>query len=220
MHFCTARIAIGGDNNNVFPATFFDPISWPEVMVLQQVHGNTSIEDVQPFVNVEQSPRDERHRLSEKYREEVVAMVFGGQQPPREMEAPGARMQTGVTWMNPLTHQLEITGEKSPERELDLEITTPAPTSPTSLKFPMTSLRRPGGQIVGRALRAEEVSHGAHPDAAGDGLQPARRGRTQPRCGAGREQRGDAEIPAQADPGGAVGGLHLAGADAARRPVR
>ena len=89
MHFCKAKIAIGGDNRNVFVATEFSPVSWPEVLVLQAVHGEQSIDEVEPFVAIDQSPRDERFRLGEKYGEEVIDNVFGGKQGrPHEIEAP------------------------------------------------------------------------------------------------------------------------------------
>lgn len=110
MHFCRAKIAIGGDNMNVFNATEFDPVSWPEILVLQAVHDETSVTDVEPFATVQQSSRDERQRLSEKYKEKIVAEVFGGRQGPNEMEAPGVTIVPGIPWFNPITRRLEITG--------------------------------------------------------------------------------------------------------------
>lgn len=110
MHFCMAKIAIGGDDLNVYAAGAFDPVSWPEIMVLQAVHGDVAITDVQPFVEYDQNPRDERQRLSEKYGEEIVASVFGGRQVPREMDAAGVVIKPGIMWMNPITREVCVTG--------------------------------------------------------------------------------------------------------------
>ena len=68
MHFCTARIAIAGDHQNVYSATEFDPISWPEIAVLQYLHGDQSITEVVPFAVAAQTSREERSRLAEKYK--------------------------------------------------------------------------------------------------------------------------------------------------------
>ena len=52
MHFCRADIAIGGDRNNIFHAGEFAPVSWPEILLLQYVHGDDAIDQVEPFVQV------------------------------------------------------------------------------------------------------------------------------------------------------------------------
>jgi len=111
MHFCTARIHIGGDNNNIYFANEFDPVSWPEISILQLIHGGDSVDTVVPFADVEQSGPAERHRLALKYGEEVVAEVFGGKQPPHQLEAPRATLRPGARWRNPLTGLLETTGQ-------------------------------------------------------------------------------------------------------------
>jgi hypothetical protein len=125
MHFCKAKIAIGGDHDNVFYAGEFAPVSWPEILVLQQVHGESAIDEVEPFVSVNQTPRDERQRLVERYGDEIVDLVFGGKQGrPNEMEAPSVRIKAGVAWLNPLTREVETTSGKAPEPEETTTITT------------------------------------------------------------------------------------------------
>jgi hypothetical protein len=114
MHFCKARIAISGDSGNVYYANEYDPVSWPEILIMQFVHGSDSVDEVTPFVSVEQSSRNERQRLAEKYGENVVALVFGGKQGPNEMEAPGARLAEGVEWKNPISLKTEITPSRKP----------------------------------------------------------------------------------------------------------
>lgn len=110
MHFCTAKIAIAGDERNVYTATEFDPVSWPEIQVLQFLHGPESITDVEVFASAAQAPRDERQRLLEKYREAPIIEVFGGRQAPAEMEAPDVTIHPGIRWMNPITRKVETTG--------------------------------------------------------------------------------------------------------------
>jgi hypothetical protein len=113
MHFCRAKIAIGGDHMNVYNATEFDPVSWPEIAVLQQVHGYDSISDVEPFAWASQHPRAERQRLAEKYREEPVGKQYT-MQGPNEMDVPGADIAPGVIWLNPLTGDVETTQATAP----------------------------------------------------------------------------------------------------------
>jgi hypothetical protein len=108
MHFCKAYIAIGGDREQVYYADQHAPISWPEVQIIQFVHGDDAIDRIEPFVSVPQTPRDERQRLAEKYGEDHVAAVFP-RSGPAEMEAPQAYTPGGVTWKNPITGGLEIT---------------------------------------------------------------------------------------------------------------
>lgn len=109
MHFCTAKVNVGGDRDNVAVLNEFNPVSWPEILLLQQVHGPDAVSDVEPFVVIEQGSREERQRLAEKYGEALVAHVFGGKQGPNEMEAVGAKPREGRTWKNPINLKMEIT---------------------------------------------------------------------------------------------------------------
>ena len=110
MHFCRADIAIGGDRNNIFHAGEFAPVSWPEILLLQYVHGDDAIDQVEPFVQVPQSPKAERQRLIFKYGEPVVLEIFA-RQPITQMEAPRAILAKGAPWFNPITMKQEIVGE-------------------------------------------------------------------------------------------------------------
>lgn len=110
MHFCTARVNIGNDRDNVAVLSENEPVSWPEILILQHVHGQEAISEVEPFATVEQGSREERQRLVEKYGEHVVTVVFGGKQGPAEMEASGAKLKEGRKWRNPITLKMETTG--------------------------------------------------------------------------------------------------------------
>jgi hypothetical protein len=111
MHFCKAKIAIGGDIRNVMNRTEFNPVSWPEVEVLRVVHGTAFVDEVEPFVSVPQKPRDERVRLALIYGDEPLGAIWGGMNAPNEMEAPRAALKEGVVWFNQLTGRAEITGK-------------------------------------------------------------------------------------------------------------
>jgi hypothetical protein len=115
MHFCTAHIMLGGDKDNVMARGLFNPVSWPEVSVLRVIHGDESIIDVEPFVEVKQSPRSERGRLAFIYGEQPLGMVWGGKNAPDEMEAPKVKLKAGVTWRNPLTSRTEVTTKDGSE---------------------------------------------------------------------------------------------------------
>jgi hypothetical protein len=142
MHFCKAKIAIGDDNRNIFAAGEFSPVSWPEIVVLQAVHGDNAIDEVEPFAWVDQSPRDERYRLNEKYGDKITDEVFGGKQGrPHEMDAPRARLTKGVPWFNPITREHEITSG-APDEQL-----VPAPEGPMDVA---EGDRGPRGRFVAR----------------------------------------------------------------------
>jgi hypothetical protein len=114
MHFCKADIALGGGTDNIYHAGYFAPVSWPEVLLLQFLHGDDAVNNVEPFAQVDQAPKAERRRLLDKYGEKAILDVFARQN-PAEMEAPRARLAKGQPWLNPLTLRQEIVGENSTE---------------------------------------------------------------------------------------------------------
>jgi hypothetical protein len=109
MHFCTAKIQIGGDNNNVMVRDVYSPVSWPEIALLNMIHGEGSVLDVEPFAYVKQPPRAERARLDFIYGRGPGAVVWGGQNAPDEMDAPKVKLKAGIQWINPISRLLEVT---------------------------------------------------------------------------------------------------------------
>lgn len=89
MHLCTAKIALGGDTGNVVHRQAHKPVSWPEVGLLQWMHGEESVFDVEVCGEVEATRAGEKARLVEKYGRDVVEMVYPGRAPMLEMEMPG-----------------------------------------------------------------------------------------------------------------------------------
>jgi hypothetical protein len=144
MHFCKAKILIGGDTRNIMTRTEYHPVSWPEVEVIETVHGIGSVEDVEPFVFVEQRPKVERERLASIYGEQPLQEIWGGRNAPGEMDAPKvASLPSDVVWFNPLTHAMEISGKDgNGSRPL------PPPASP-----PAGSIEtRPAVEVVGQPV--------------------------------------------------------------------
>jgi hypothetical protein len=149
MHFCKAKIAIGGDIRNVMARSEYNPVSWPEVAVLRMVHGDGSIDEIEPFVSVPQKPRDERQRLAMIYGEDPLKEIWGGRSAPDEMEAPGARLRENMTWFNTLTDQIEITGPDGRGSQ-----SLPPEASPSASQFEA----RPAVEIVGQPMARPPVS--------------------------------------------------------------
>lgn len=114
MHFCTAKVMVAGDKDQIVYRNEYTPISWPEAELLRVIHGDDAVLDLTPFVRVDQSQRDERTRLVLRYGREYVDMAFGqGRGNAIEMEAPEANILHGKGWKNPLT-QLEETIDEAP----------------------------------------------------------------------------------------------------------
>lgn len=73
------EINIGGDRDNTVVKDQFDPVSYPEYLVLQAVHGG--VDHVHGAVVVgeaELDPNAERERLSLKYGQQLVMGLFPG----------------------------------------------------------------------------------------------------------------------------------------------
>src|SRR5262245_27845151 len=130
MHFCTASIMIGSDQNNIMTRDETAPLSWPEIEVLRVIHGDHSVIDVKPFVHVEQKPRDERQRLAFIYGDGPLAQVWGGRNAPSEMDAPKASIKAGVKWVNPLTNLMEETTKDGTKPVDPKAVARPAMTAP------------------------------------------------------------------------------------------
>jgi len=119
MHFCKAQVAVGGDSGNIAYLSEFDPVSWPEILILQEIHGAEAVTDVEAIAQIDVPSRVERDRLAMKYGDGIVAHVFGGRQGPAEMDMPRTKVKDGVNWMNPYSHQVEVSGEDSAFRPLE-----------------------------------------------------------------------------------------------------
>lgn len=64
MQLANILLALGGDKDNTVPKTMVTPA---EIAVLQYVHGNESVSDIEPYGQVDRAHRAERQRLLERY---------------------------------------------------------------------------------------------------------------------------------------------------------
>jgi hypothetical protein len=108
MDFCTCIVELAGENGQVVHRDKFHPLSWPELDVLQALHGEGSVQNAKPFIRVEQDPRSERARLEMIYGDVIVTKgnaetppVYPGRNPSMVMEAPEYERAVGDHWMNP-----------------------------------------------------------------------------------------------------------------------
>jgi hypothetical protein len=136
MDYVTAKIALGGDQMHIMCRGLDNPVSWPEVRILQHLHGDDCVFDCD-FVRSEPSNvQMEKMRLVGVYGAEVVNLIYPGARPMIEMEFPGDK---------------DPAGQKRPERR-------PVPSSDDRLEDepPASVAGRPlQPQIIKRAPRAE-----------------------------------------------------------------
>jgi hypothetical protein len=118
MHFCTCIVSLSGEDTQRVHRGFHAPVSWPELDVIQVIHGEGALAEVRPFVSVDQNARDERERLSRIYGREIVeggnpqiVPVYPGRIPTMNLEAPEFTLAVGQRWINPLTGDAEIIQE-------------------------------------------------------------------------------------------------------------
>lgn len=73
------EICIGGDKDNTVVKDQFDPVTYPELLILKAMHdGDDGVRDVVAVGHVERDINAERERLSLKYGAALVAGLFPG----------------------------------------------------------------------------------------------------------------------------------------------
>lgn len=78
MQYCRCRINLAGQNCHTVIIDEFNPVSWPEVQVLLQLHGEENVMDIAPVGIGETYPSAEKNRLIAKYGARVVEACFPG----------------------------------------------------------------------------------------------------------------------------------------------
>lgn len=93
MDYVSCKIALGGDPANVLYRGPDHPVSWPEVRVLQQLHGEDNVFDCEFVAGRSESTtaQAEKMRLLGLYGSEAVGFCYPGSRPLMEMEFPGDR---------------------------------------------------------------------------------------------------------------------------------
>ncbi|HEY1431141.1 MAG TPA: hypothetical protein VGF39_05875 [Stellaceae bacterium] len=103
MDYVSAKIQLGGEVGHVMYRGPDNPVSWPEVRVLQHLHGDESVYDCDFAREAPATAQMEKMRLLSLYGAEAVNMVYPGQRPIMDMTFPGER---------------EPEGQKRPEKRL------------------------------------------------------------------------------------------------------
>jgi len=89
MHICTAYIMLGGDQGSVVFRGPDNPVSWPEVGVLQTLHGEECVFNINVIDDIVRHRAAEKVRLQAIYGTEVVEKIYPGRSPSIEMQIPG-----------------------------------------------------------------------------------------------------------------------------------
>jgi hypothetical protein len=120
MDFVACKIALGGDAQHVLHRGKLNPVSWPEVRVLQQIHGEQSVFDAEFAYEETQNVQAEKMRLLGLYGFEAVTLCYPGQRPAMELQWPGDRGDA-VTTKRPERIPLPERADPKPEPKPELE---------------------------------------------------------------------------------------------------
>ena len=115
MDFVACKVALGGDANNVIYRGPDVPVSWPEIRVLQHLHGEDNVFDCEYVGHDSSTSQAEKMRLLGLYGSEAVNICYPGSRPMMEMEFPGDKEPIAI---------------KRPERKLIADIQRPEPEQP------------------------------------------------------------------------------------------
>jgi hypothetical protein len=90
MHLVSCYIALGGDPQQTLVRGPHDTVSWPEVGVLQTIHGEDAVTKiVVEGEDLEATRASEKLRLISIYGPQVIENVYPGRSPHLEMHMPG-----------------------------------------------------------------------------------------------------------------------------------
>lgn len=78
IHHCTCRINLSGQNCHIVHFNEFNTVTWPEVQVLMQLHGDENVMDIVPVKIGNVVPSHEKDRLISLYGFRVVEACFPG----------------------------------------------------------------------------------------------------------------------------------------------
>jgi len=78
IQYCTCKINLAGQNCHTVIYNEFNPVTWPEIQVLMQLHGEENVMDIMPCGIGEVWPTDEKNRLTSTYGPKVVEACFPG----------------------------------------------------------------------------------------------------------------------------------------------
>jgi hypothetical protein len=127
MDFVACKIALGGDPANIIYRGPDLPVSWPEIRVLQHLHGEDNVFDCEYVGSESVTSQAEKMRLLGLYGAEAVNICFPGSRPMMDMEFPGDKEPVAI---------------KRPERKLVADIKRSEPEQ-EQLPLPPAKVKRP-----------------------------------------------------------------------------
>ena len=127
MDYVACKIALGGDSNNVLYRGPDVPVSWPEVRVLQHLHGEDNVFDCEYVGQEHATTQAEKMRLLGLYGSEAVNICFPGARPLMDMDWPGDRTEP-MTIERPKRNLIADIKKSEPEQEPELELQPPLPS--------------------------------------------------------------------------------------------
>jgi hypothetical protein len=90
QHLCECMIDNAGEGTNILYRGAENPVPWPEILVLQAVHGDQAIYDIKPIaLGPRESASREKERMSLIYGRETVEGVYAGRGFHMEFFVPG-----------------------------------------------------------------------------------------------------------------------------------
>jgi hypothetical protein len=142
MDYVACKIALGGDSNNVIYRGPDAPVSWPEIRVLQHLHGEDNVFDCEYVGEEPATTQAEKMRLLGIYGSEATNICFPGSRPMMDMQWPGDRAEPIAT--------------KRPERKLiaDIQKSEPEPEPELELQAPLPPLQPLAAERVGAPKRS------------------------------------------------------------------
>jgi len=78
IQYCTCKVNLAGQNCHTVIYNEFNPVTWPEIQVLMQLHGEENVMDIMPCGIGDVWPTDEKNRLTGIYGPKVVEACFPG----------------------------------------------------------------------------------------------------------------------------------------------
>jgi hypothetical protein len=90
QHLCSCMIDNAGEGTNVLCRGAENPVPWPEIAVLMEVHGEQSVYDIRPVaLGSRETPLREKERMMSIYGRDVVELVYAGKRFNMEFFMPG-----------------------------------------------------------------------------------------------------------------------------------
>lgn len=88
ISICTCTVALAGDITTTVHRGPSRPVTWPEVEVLMDIHGEDAITDIEVIGTDDTTNAAEYERLTLKYGQDVTAKLFPGKRPAILLKAP------------------------------------------------------------------------------------------------------------------------------------